>query len=105
MKCFNCNTEMKKFPNMRGLKQDYPMIILEDDYEEDGVLFGRYDTLVNTIEHKEKTTTFFGKDKETITEERHYINPIYYVCPNCGFIAKFVDKNDIKKIFLEEDIK
>lgn len=46
MKCFNCNTEMKKFPNMRGLKQDYPMIILEDDFEEDGILIGRCDTLI-----------------------------------------------------------
>ena len=87
MKCFNCNTEMKKFPNMRGLKQDYPMIILEDDFEEDGILIGRCDTL------------------KISEEEKYYINPVYSICPNCGFIAKFVDKNDIKKIFLEEDIK
>lgn len=103
MKCFNCNTKMKKFPNMRGLTE--PLLVFEDDFEENGLVAGNYDTLVNTIEHKEKTTTFFGKDKETITEERHYINPIYSICPNCGFIAKFVDKNDIKKIFLKEDIK
>lgn len=101
MKCWNCNTEMKRFPNMRGVMNslEFNTLLYDDDYEEDGVLLGRYDTLANTIEHKEKTTTFFGKDKEIITEERHYINPIYYVCPSCGLISKFVDKKDMKKLF------
>jgi hypothetical protein len=89
--------EMQKFPNIRGLTE--PLLLFEDDFEENGLVAGSYDTLVNTIEHKEKTTTFFGKDKETITEERHYINPIYYVCPSCGLISKFVDKKDMKKLF------
>lgn len=97
MKCWDCNMEMQKFPNIRGLTE--PLLLFEDDFEENGLVAGSYDTLVNTIEHKEKTTTFFGKDKETITEERHYINPIYYVCPSCGLISKFVDKKDMKKLF------
>lgn len=101
MKCWNCNTEMKRFPNMRGVMNslEFNTLMYDDDYEEDGVLLGRYDTLANTIEHKEVTKTFFGKDKEIITEERHYINPIYYVCSNCGLISKFVDKKDMKKLF------
>lgn len=100
MKCWNCNTEMKYFPNMRGLmNSEYNVLICYDDCEKDGVLLGRYDTLANTIEHKEETTTLFGKKKEITTEERHYINPIYYVCPSCGLISKFVDKKDMKKLF------
>lgn len=101
MKCWNCNSEMEKFPNMRGVMKsaEFDTLVFDDNYEEDGMFFGRYDTIVNTVGHKEKTTNFLSKDKETITEERHYINPVYQVCPNCGLIAKFVDKKDMKKLF------
>lgn len=53
MKCWNCNMEMQKFPNIRGLTE--PLLVFEDDFEENGLVAGSYDTLVNTIEHKEKT--------------------------------------------------
>lgn len=103
MKCWNCNTEMKKFPNMRGLRQIEPMIVLDDDYEENGSLFGGYDTLANSVEYEKEYTTFFGKKKKTTEEETHYINPVYNICPNCGLIAKFVDKKDMEKLFPKED--
>ena len=60
MKCWNCNTEMKKFPNMRGLRQVEPMIILDDDYEENGSLFGRYSHL-----NKNPTGLPVGKSRYT----------------------------------------
>lgn len=95
MICWNCNMEMQSFPNLRGIKENsHPLVDTVTEEE----TFSRFDTLVLIKKHNGKVKGLFGREKlETVTE-KHYFNPVYNVCPNCGLIAQSIAKKDLKKL-------
>ena len=76
MKCFNCNKEM----------------IYRDDIR----------SLENSLIVK-KTEIIEGLFSKKEVKADHFINPNYYICPNCGLTLPVISKADLEILFKQEN--
>lgn len=86
MKCFNCNKEMIYRDDIRGLEHAYMP----------------YGANTNSLIVK-KTKIIEGLFSKKEVEVGYFINPNYYICPNCGLVLPVISKADLEILFKQEN--